>query len=562
MKLFGGFSGKHYHGKGELPPAPEPEELSAAEDTAAEIAEALTGSEKPAEPTQAAKAADPAETTEPTEAAGPAEPAEEIGSDGAEAPANGPSTDTIVWRGRDAVPERSPEEQAEIEEMIRQYQRKKWIRRGVVLGVLVLIAAAILIVWKSTVKPPAIVQPTPTAAPGTPVPSTQPSAAPATPTPAENTPEPTEPPAPERQRRENVYSILILGHDQGNGNTDTMMVMQYDADAKEINVLSIPRDTCANVDSDESKNELKKISGIYARAGVEGVMDAVGDIIGAPLDGYVTVRLSGFIQLVDTIGGVDFDVPYYMNYDDPTQDLHIHYNTGMQHLTGNDAVKVVRWRQNNDANYGDLARIQVQQAFLATVAKKCLTLSNLATNLSEYVKIFETYVTTNLTNGNLIWFGQEFLGLSTEDIHFYTLPSNATDSIRGFAYGTILVDEWMEMLNEHFNVYDQPITLEDVDIISRDAGGNLYATSGEIRGGMESFLEYSVYIKRLEAWMKQQNQSSGSSAAGQSASSGNDGGAQEETGSESGTEPAPTAEPEPETASGGDTGDTGSEGEA
>ena len=283
------------------------------------------------------------------------------------------------------------------------------------------------------------------------------------------------------------------------------MIMQYDGDAKEINVLSIPRDTCANVESNEANNELKKISGIYARAQVQGVMDAVGDIIGAPMDGYITVGLNGFVQLVDTIGGVDFDVPYYMNYDDPTQDLHIHFNKGYQHLDGSAAVKVVRWRQNNDGtNYGDIARIQNQQAFLTTVAKKCLSLSNLASNLGEYIKIFENNVKTDLTNGNLIWFGQQFLSLGMENIHFYTIPSNATDSIKGWAYGTILVEEWLEMLNAHFNVYNLPITPEDIDIISRDAEGNLYATSGEIRGGMESFLDYKVYLKRLEAWLATQ----------------------------------------------------------
>ena len=559
MKLFGGFSGKHFHGKGENDPAPEREKHSVTDDTI------LYSVAKPGEPLREQEPL----TTEQKPETAEQEPL--TIEQEPETTEQEPKPEAAEAESESEAHVRTPEEQAEIDEMIRRYQKKKWTRRGIILGVLVLIAAAILIVWKSTVKPPEIVRPTPTASASTPEPTVPPSGAPATPagSETESTPEPTEEPLPERQRRESVYSILVLGHDQGNGNTDTLMVVQYDADAKEINVLSIPRDTCANVDSNESLNELKKISGIYARAGVEGVMDAVGDIIGAPLDGYVTVKLSGFIQLVETIGGVDFDVPYYMNYDDPTQDLHIHFNPGMQHLNGYDAVKVVRWRQNNDGtNYGDLARIQVQQAFLATVAKKCLSLSNLATNLTEYVKIFETYVNTNLTNGNLIWFGQEFLNLGMENIHFYTLPSNATDSIRGFAYGTILVDEWLEMLNEHFNVYDQPIVLEDVDIISRDASGNLFATSGEIRGGMESFLDYQVYLKRLAAWQesqRQKNQSSEENAEGTGTSSGSDNPPQDqESASGTGggeTEPAPTAAPEPEPETGGDTGSAGSEDE-
>lgn len=58
--------------------------------------------------------------------------------------------------------------------------------------------------------------------------------------------------------------------------------------------------------------------------------------------------------------------PYNMDYDDPTQDLHIHYKKGMQHLNGEDAVKVLRWRKNNSGeslSVGDVGRVEVQHSF-------------------------------------------------------------------------------------------------------------------------------------------------------------------------------------------------------
>ncbi len=536
MKLFGGFGGKHFHQDDEKPVIPDPGDTqvfySSTKHTAEETAEkdaAVFAEERNLE--------------------------------------EGPAVEETTGSGEeDSI--RTPEEQAEIDEMIRRYQRKKRIRRWIILGVVVALLAAGFIIYKSTVKPPEIARPTPTSKPDiTPTPAVKPSAQPgeATPTPVP-TEEPEVTPTPEvlRERRENVYSILILGSDYGFGNTDTLMVMQYDGDDKEINVLSVPRDTCANVESNEANNELKKISGIYSRAGVDGVMDAMGDIIGSPLDGYIVVSIRGFVQLVDTIGGVDFYVPYYMNYDDPTQDLHIHFNEGMQHLDGSDAVKVVRWRQNNDGtNYGDIVRIQTQQAFLTTVAKKCLSLSNLASNLGEYVKIFENNVKTDLTNGNLIWFGQQFLSLGMENIHFYTIPSNATDSIKGWAYGTILVDEWLDMLNEHFNVYNLPLAQEDIDVISRDENGDLYATSGEIKGGMESFLDYKVYLKRLEAWLASQRPQEEETPAEPippetpAETGGNTEPEPSGTGDEPEPEPEPTPEPAPE--AGNDSGTEESE---
>lgn len=500
MKIFGGFGGKHLRIRDAEPASPEAEELSAAGTDDIEEQEV---SEGPIRET---------EETTPEEGSGEMK--------------------------------RSPEEQAEIDEMIRRYQRKKHIRRWIIIGVIAAILAAGFIVYKTTVKPPKIVQPSPPPATAAPTAPVEPSSTP-TSDPGGEEPEPTptaEPTPAVRERMENIYNILILGRDQGNGNTDTIMICQFNAEAGEVNVLSIPRDTCANVESNPDNNELKKISGIYSRAQVEGVMAAAGDIIGAPMDGYAMVNLNGFIQLVETIGGVDYNIPYYMNYDDPTQNLHIHFNTGMQHLGGYDAVKVVRWRQNNDGtNYGDIARIQVQQGFLTAVAKKCLSLSSLASNLGDYVKIFEQNVSTDLTNGNLVWFGQQFLNMGMENIHFYTLPTKENDSIKGWSYCTILVDEWMEMLNAHFNVYNMPMEAEDVDIISRDANGNLYATSGVIKGGESSFLDYQVWLRRFNAWQEAQRPQSQESSAGSAepAESNDPAPTEQESAAESAPEPAP-----------------------
>ncbi len=411
---------------------------------------------------------------------------------------------------------RTPAEEAEIEEIIADYQKKKKRRRIIVLAVLAALVIGGFVLWKSLVKPPEIVQPTAK-------PTTQPTVRPTATAKPENpdvTAEPDPPeetPLPERMRRENVYTIMLVGRDQGLGNTDTIMVGVFDVDAGTVNVVSIPRDTCANVESDPNKTETKKISGVYSRADFDGLRDAVSDMVGFPIDCYVSVSVNGFVQLVQTIGGVYFNVPHYMNYDDPTQNLHIHFSPGEQYLDGYDAIKVVRWRQNNDGtNYGDIDRINTQQEFLKTVFKKCLSLENLMTNLDDYIKIFQEYVKTDLSTGNMTWFAKEILKLKTEDIHFFTMPSNYNDSIGGFSYGTVLVDEWLTMLNESFNPYDQPIELEDVDLIYRDENGTLCATSGEIKGGMDSFLTMDQYLRMLRQWneyQESQNKKNEESAA-------------------------------------------------
>ena len=68
----------------------------------------------------------------------------------------------------------------------------------------------------------------------------------------------------------------------------------------------------------------------------------VPHLLGFRPDNYAVVDLKAFIQLVDVIGGVDYNVPCDMDYDAPDQDLHIHYSAGMQHLTGQQAMEVFR----------------------------------------------------------------------------------------------------------------------------------------------------------------------------------------------------------------------------
>ena len=94
------------------------------------------------------------------------------------------------------------------------------------------------------------------------------------------------------------------------------------------------------------------------------------------------------------------------------------------------------------------------------------------------------------------------------------MPTNPSIMIYGFSYGTALPDEWLEMLNECLNPYDQPITMEDVDLIYRDENGNLCATSGEIKGGDESFLRMSDYMRMLEAWQASQRKDEESAESG------------------------------------------------
>ena len=152
-----------------------------------------------------------------------------------------------------------------------------------------------------------------------------------------------------------------------------------------------------------------------------------------------------------------------MNYDDPYQDLHIHFSAGMQHLSGAEALKVVRFRHNNDGSgYGseDIGRMQTQQNFLKAVASQTLTLSNVG-RVDEFVKIFMEYVDTDLTLGNLAWLAKEAISMGAENITFSTLPNEWRSP-----YIYLDPAATLEVVNQHLNPYVEDRTMEDLNIPS------------------------------------------------------------------------------------------------
>ena len=153
-----------------------------------------------------------------------------------------------------------------------------------------------------------------------------------------------------------------------------------------------------------------------------------------------------------------------MDYDDPYQDLHIHYKKGLQHLNGQQAMEVVRWRKNNDGvGYAtaDIGRIETQQAFLTQVAKQLLKIDN----VPAMAQVFFKYVKTDLTVGNLVWLGTEALGMGMDAVSFHTLPGDGTGYYRKESVYVLDPEATLTLVNEALNPYNEPITLEDMDIL-------------------------------------------------------------------------------------------------
>ena len=271
------------------------------------------------------------------------------------------------------------------------------------------------------------------------------------------------------KRRDQVWTFLLMGTDDGNGNADTLMVATYDVKQQKVGVVSVPRDTIV----DREWSRYPKINGAYSK-GISKVKEEVSWLLGIPVDYYIKVDIKAFVALVDEVDGVDFDVPVDMNYDDPWQNLSIHYQKGMQHLNGQQALEVVRFRHNNDmSGYSDVGRTQTQQALLTAVAQKVLSWNNV-TKIGGFVDIFATYVDTDLDASDMAYFASQalYLDLST-GVSTKTLAGRGDATYKGYTWCYELdKEQTLADINAMLNPYTTQVTDEMAHIVKADS----YAT--------------------------------------------------------------------------------------
>ncbi|HYG56677.1 MAG TPA: LCP family protein [Symbiobacteriaceae bacterium] len=223
-------------------------------------------------------------------------------------------------------------------------------------------------------------------------------------------------------------NILVMGLDDDRLRSDTMMLVSVDPEHKKLGVLQIPRDTRALL---AGKGTYEKINAAYA-SGVGDkqfppnlrALKTVEDLLDVSIHYTVVVDLDGFRKAIDAVGGVWVDIPFTMDYDDPTQDLHIHFTPGRQKLDGKQALEFVRWRGNNDGTGypdGDLGRIRTQQQFLGSLMDEMLKPSNLVLLPNQLVAV-SRHITTTMESGRILSLAKTAASFRRQDVVMATLP--------------------------------------------------------------------------------------------------------------------------------------------
>lgn len=257
---------------------------------------------------------------------------------------------------------------------------------------------------------------------------------------------------------EEELSRLNAGVADGEINTDTIMVIRVPEDGSKATAVSIPRDTYVH---DETYGNLK-INGVYgayaadkreelieeqgmsegqeleqqvARAGQEGLIDAVANLTGVEVDHFAQVGLLGFVLLTDAVGGVTVCLNNEVN--EPLSGAR--FPAGVQTLNGTQALSFVR--QRHDLPRGDLDRIVRQQVFMASLVRNMLsagTLTNPA-RLRELANAAERSVTLD-KGWDVVRFAQQLSGLAGDNVTFTTIPVTSVNGVGDYGESIITVD--------------------------------------------------------------------------------------------------------------------------
>jgi LCP family protein required for cell wall assembly len=236
---------------------------------------------------------------------------------------------------------------------------------------------------------------------------------------------------------DNIKFILLFGLAEFNM-ADTIMVAILNETDGKVDFLSIPRDTYIRYkdDDDRIKAEQWKINSYYNfykngefvsstdSACSMNLMGACEKLLNIDMDYYIRISYDTIEKVVDSMGGIEYDVPFDMVYYDytPGSEIEIELYKGLQILNGEQVIKYLRFRQSNVEqyyieDYSDISRIYRQQALIKAVIKKALTLDN----ISSVINVAKNNIKTNISKDeltDLISFG---LALHTEDIDFEML---------------------------------------------------------------------------------------------------------------------------------------------
>jgi len=179
-------------------------------------------------------------------------------------------------------------------------------------------------------------------------------------------------------------SILFLGIDdsevrdvEGNARSDAMVLATLNEEEKSIKLVSIPRDSYVEI---PSKGYKDKITHAHAFGGVDTAVSTVENMFNIPVDYYVRLNFNAFIETVNALDGIEYDVPFALSEKD-SDDVSkaIQLEEGKQQLNGEQALALARTRQYDN----DMARGQRQMELMKAIFQEASKIQSINYRLKD-----------------------------------------------------------------------------------------------------------------------------------------------------------------------------------
>lgn len=201
-----------------------------------------------------------------------------------------------------------------------------------------------------------------------------------------------------------------------NGRTDTIMLARLDPYSNSLDVLSIPRDTQANIPG----YGVQKINAANVLGGPELTLRTVSSLLDLPVDNYLILNVHGLMEMINELGGITVEIPKPMHYMDWTAKLLIDLSPGFHTLTGNQAMGFVRFR--HDA-LGDIGRVQRQEIFIRALLERA-TKPDAWLHIPRLISIAQDYINTNMSMSFILKIANFMRGIPKENRHMVMLPGH------------------------------------------------------------------------------------------------------------------------------------------
>jgi len=226
------------------------------------------------------------------------------------------------------------------------------------------------------------------------------------------------------------FTILLVGienQEGGKGRSDVLMLLTVNPETKQIDELSIPRDTRTYIPAADKRT---KITHSYGYGGIEATIGAVNELIDVPIDYYITTNFQGFEDIVDTLGGVKVDVPFTFKAQLTKSLKWKTYTKGPMELNGNEALAYVRMRKSDPR--GDFGRNERQKQVIKAVINKSASFSSI-TKVDNILDNLGNNVKTNIPPSKMVSFVRLYSQLKDTSLNNLKLKGQ-DDYINGVYY--------------------------------------------------------------------------------------------------------------------------------